>query len=139
MFWNKPKKLYPTGVNCKKCGKEIMSDSGLWEMLYEPGNERDLREFRALLRECLDCEKKEMTQISQRLNRQDEYKDYLNSDHWKNTRDAALTRAGNQCQNCGETRGLQVHHKTYARRGKEKPGDLQVLCDHCHQKAHGKH
>lgn len=31
---------------------------------------------------------------------------------------------------------LQVHHKTYARLGKERLEDLQVLCFNCHKLIH---
>ena len=33
---------------------------------------------------------------------------------------------------------LNVHHKTYCRRGREEPGDLIVLCRNCHTGFHKK-
>jgi hypothetical protein len=81
-----------------------------------------------------------------------EYQRYLRSPHWQKVRAAALARAGNRCQGvidvwperpdrswptrCGQTRGLQVHHKTYERLGREAPQDVFVLCDACHEAEH---
>jgi len=73
----------------------------------------------------------------------DEYYNYLASPHWRLTRRRAIQRAGHRCQECGGywTRErplrLEVHHLTYARVGKERPGDLAVLCEACHEQAHG--
>lgn len=49
-----------------------------------------------------------------------------------------LQEHGEMCGRCGSDVGLQVHHKTYARRGYELMADLEVLCTWCHQKEHGK-
>lgn len=65
------------------------------------------------------------------------YADYLSSDHWKRTRDAARERVGNRCQKCGSDFRLCVHHETYVRRGRELPSDLTVLCKVCHKQVHG--
>jgi 5-methylcytosine-specific restriction endonuclease McrA len=55
---------------------------------------------------------------------------------WKSIREWALLRAGNKCEKCGAAFPLQVHHKTYARLGKEGPNDLIVLCVPCHEEEH---
>lgn len=80
---------------------------------------------------------------------QQRYADYLETRHWKATRDAKLEAAGYLCQRCGEGGkrrvyngqtywlGLHVHHLTYDRVGKEQMDDLEVLCIHCHQVEHG--
>lgn len=65
------------------------------------------------------------------------YADYLQSDHWKQTRGKALKRAGYKCQLCAETNGLQVHHNDYTRLGGELQTDLVVLCSECHKTHHG--
>lgn len=70
-----------------------------------------------------------------------EYVAYLGSPAWRATRKAALARAGDRCQfevpdpagamslpRCDKTKGLEVHHRTYARLGRELPEDLEVLC-----------
>lgn len=68
----------------------------------------------------------------------DEYRDvYLRSDHWRETRLAALERAEHRCQVCNRDGSLDVHHRTYERLGEERPADLTVLCRACHSLFHG--
>jgi len=67
----------------------------------------------------------------------DDYKRYLASDHWKETRKAALARAKWKCQLCCSFKDLNVHHRTYANLGHEEDCDLTVLCRDCHAKFHG--
>lgn len=69
------------------------------------------------------------------------YKQYLDTDIWKELRQRAIIRAGYRCERCnalyaGEIK-LQVHHKTYDRVGGfEKDSDLQVVCaGECHWNA----
>ena len=64
------------------------------------------------------------------------YQDYLQTDHWKRTREAALKRAGHKCQVCGRRSDLQVHHNDYSRLGGELPTDLVVLCKEHHELFH---
>lgn len=66
------------------------------------------------------------------------YEEYLLSDHWKHTRQAAIERAGWRCMLCDSAYNLQVHHRNYDRLGEELPTDLLVLCAGCHKKHHGK-
>jgi len=69
-----------------------------------------------------------------------EYHQYLASREWAARRAAALERAGHRCQVCNADRwfagSLEVHHRTYERLGNEAPGDLVVLCRHCHDLFH---
>jgi hypothetical protein len=63
---------------------------------------------------------------------------YLKSSHWRRTRLAAIERAGRRCKRCRDTPPvLHVHHRSYARLWCELPGDLEVLCEDCHRRAHG--
>ncbi len=64
------------------------------------------------------------------------YRDYLQTPEWQETRKAALRRARYCCQACSSTFRLNVHHRTYARRGQELNSDLIVLCAGCHQLFH---
>jgi len=66
------------------------------------------------------------------------YKEYLKTDHWKEMRVQALAGADYKCQLCNTDKTLQVHHRTYERRGYEDLKDLTVLCRHCHAKHHDK-
>lgn len=65
------------------------------------------------------------------------YRQYLRTPEWRRTKAAALLRAGNACSlNVTHTEGLEVHHRTYERRGAELMTDLAVLCHSCHQLYH---
>ena len=66
-----------------------------------------------------------------------DYELYLKTEEWQRTRLDAIENARGQCERCGSGDGIQVHHKTYERRGEELPEDLIVLCDKCHEKEHG--
>jgi Zn-finger nucleic acid-binding protein len=64
------------------------------------------------------------------------YQDYLKTEHWQQTRRTSLALAGGRCQLCNSPHQLDVHHRTYERRGEEEPGDLTVLCRSCHARFH---
>jgi 5-methylcytosine-specific restriction endonuclease McrA len=65
------------------------------------------------------------------------YSEYLKTEHWQETRRAALKRAKYRCQVCNTNdRSLHVHHRTYERRGEEIASDLIVLCESCHGTFH---
>lgn len=66
------------------------------------------------------------------------YREYLETEHWRETRKLALLRAGGRCQRCdrGGVR-LDVHHLRYVRLGREAERDLIVLCHSCHAAEHG--
>lgn len=61
------------------------------------------------------------------------YYDYLQTPEWQDTRKRAMKRAGFRCQVCNAYGvRLNVHHRTYERRGYEENRDLIVLCENCH-------
>ena len=60
------------------------------------------------------------------------YEAYLRSPLWAAARRRALRRAGSRCQVCNADGGLEVHHRTYERLGREHDDDLFVLCAACH-------
>jgi 5-methylcytosine-specific restriction endonuclease McrA len=64
------------------------------------------------------------------------YRDYLQSDTWKDKRRAKLEQKGRSCERCSSTTKIQVHHKTYDRIGHERLSDLEILCDACHKAHH---
>jgi DnaB-like helicase N terminal domain len=64
------------------------------------------------------------------------YKSYLQTFEWQETRDKALSRALFSCQVCNGGGQLNVHHRSYARRGRELDSDLIVLCVRCHEIFH---
>lgn len=60
------------------------------------------------------------------------YREYLQSDHWKRKRDTRLI-IDKKCQICGRPFDLQVHHMTYENLPYERNTDLITLCDYCHR------
>ncbi len=64
------------------------------------------------------------------------YDDYLNTEHWQSVRQKALERDGHRCRVCNSTEQLNVHHRSYERRGFEEPEDVTTLCKECHQTFH---
>jgi hypothetical protein len=61
------------------------------------------------------------------------YADYLQTPEWQAKRERARDRAGGRCQVCDSEGPLDVHHRTYERRGNERDEDLTVLCRGCHE------
>ena len=66
------------------------------------------------------------------------YSAYLQSAHWLRTKAKALEYYGNSCCFCGSKERLEVHHRSYKRKGRELMSDLTVLCRRCHARHHGK-
>jgi len=64
------------------------------------------------------------------------YKDYLKSDAWKRKRDSNTKFWNNRCALCNGDDGLEVHHRTYNRIGRELTTDLITLCRSCHERHH---
>jgi 5-methylcytosine-specific restriction endonuclease McrA len=65
------------------------------------------------------------------------YEAYLRSPKWREKRIGALRSARHECEECGATSPLHVHHRNYDRvGGNELPADLQVLCESCHYAEH---
>lgn len=66
------------------------------------------------------------------------YQEYLQTIEWKMRASSTKIAAGGRCQLCNRGARLEAHHRTYERRGNERPGDLIALCDTCHAKFHDK-
>lgn len=64
------------------------------------------------------------------------YADYLKTAHWQRIRCWALRKAFQRCQVCNGKGLLDVHHRTYERRGRERLADVTVLCRECHTLYH---
>lgn len=66
------------------------------------------------------------------------YREYLESNHWRELRAAAFKHYGRKCSRCPATNRLQVHHVVY--RFPWTFGvvdDLRILCRTCHEREHG--
>jgi len=72
------------------------------------------------------------------IKKEERYKNYLLSTTWKNKKALVIKRASCKCEGCGESRPLEVHHKTYERIGMELLTDLSAYCERCHKLAHGR-
>lgn len=64
------------------------------------------------------------------------YEEYLQTPEWKQKREKVLARDEHRCRVCDSDEKLQVHHRTYARRGGEDLNDLTTLCGPCHEHFH---
>lgn len=64
------------------------------------------------------------------------YPEYLQTPEWQARKKIMRARADNRCQVCNTSEKLHVHHRTYDRRGNERPEDLTVLCESCHDLFH---
>lgn len=68
------------------------------------------------------------------------YAEYLRTAHWAKTREAAYLVHGRTCARCGRTDGLNMHHLTYLRIGRENVlFDLVPLCREHHVEEHLAH
>ena len=65
------------------------------------------------------------------------YQEYLQTIEWRERRTRHVESAGHACQVCNARNvQLNVHHRTYERRGAELYQDLIVLCRDCHTLFH---
>ena len=64
------------------------------------------------------------------------YAKYLESKHWRSFRRKAIDKALKRCQVCNAEGSLDVHHRTYERKGCEELRDVIVLCRPCHTLFH---
>lgn len=65
-----------------------------------------------------------------------EYLKYLESDHWKQLRREKIAIVGRQCQCCGKTGPIHVHHIRYKNYYDCTVDDLVVLLEECHNDFH---
>jgi len=61
---------------------------------------------------------------------------YLKTPEWEQTRKRHLRSADYRCQVCNARGIIDVHHRTYERRGRELYSDLIALCRTCHEIFH---
>jgi hypothetical protein len=65
------------------------------------------------------------------------YKEYLQTEHWRRFRLLALDHYTYKCMACGAIyKPLEVHHNNYDCLGKEKYNDVIPLCADCHAVFH---
>jgi 5-methylcytosine-specific restriction endonuclease McrA len=110
---------FPRIEHCYRCGNDAPTLRNSWDELRDETL-------------CLNCRAVEQVPSLNAI----PYREYLQTDHWRETREYALIRADYRCQVCNSSAGLHVHHRTYARRGEELPSDVIVLCADCHKLFH---
>jgi hypothetical protein len=64
------------------------------------------------------------------------YRRYLQTPEWRERADATKARFAGHCALCNAADGLEAHHRTYDRVGRELPEDLTALCSDCHRAYH---
>ena len=64
-----------------------------------------------------------------------DYKTYLSSEKWKETK-IAMKLNYKVCQECGSENDLCVHHINYENFGNESIDDITLLCRKCHDNLH---
>lgn len=65
-----------------------------------------------------------------------EYSEYLKTPEWAARREQVVERDAYCCRVCNSDKKLEVHHRTYQRRGNEDLNDLTTLCEECHEDFH---
>lgn len=66
-----------------------------------------------------------------------EYREYMQSEAWRDLRSRVLQRDQCRCRDCGKASpSNDVHHLTYIRLGSENLADLVTLCRECHDRLH---
>lgn len=64
------------------------------------------------------------------------YREYIDGPEWAARREAYYETHSKVCAECGITKKVQLHHKTYVRLGSELDSDLVPLCSKHHRQAH---
>lgn len=138
------------GVQCDRCEEPLVFNSR--NKLHQTINDLKNRQKRGFywpegyLLVCDSCRdeifaernvqyRQEEDARQNRLNqlRRMPYREYLLTPEWKERRQRHLKSAGYRCQVCNsDDKMLDVHHRTYERRGEELFKDLIVLCRTCH-------
>ena len=140
-----------TNIGCDRCGVsiEVTSRAQLSEQIKRAkGNHIYWPEgYKAICKTCEDeimSVRREQWQEYERIRnarflelKKMKYQDYLQTPEWKERRQKHLKSAGFRCQICNSSeQPLDVHHRTYERRGNEYYKDLIVLCRNCHSTFH---
>lgn len=75
----------------------------------------------------------------------DDYHSYIKSFDWEIKAELAKRHAGYRCQGCGHVKDrydrtdkLHLHHKHYRTLYRERRQDVEVLCESCHKRRHGR-
>jgi hypothetical protein len=132
---------YHKACQCLDCGQRVKSPTGgIWWPKDYGENVKELPDFDLVLLAKFTDAKMEMQRKeykNERLQKHEQYEDYLESDEWKHRRELVIERAGGVCESCLERRATQVHHVNYHSLYCEVLWDLRAVCKECHKKIHG--
>lgn len=138
-------------IDCERCGKPIhfQSRTHMKEIIKASASAhpRYAEGYRVLCEACwneiqIERNKEYKRQYALRQKRLQELKDmpyqeYLKTPEWQARRKQHLRSVGYRCQVCNASGVLlDVHHRTYERRGEEHYKDLIALCRNCHELFH---
>lgn len=144
-------KSLDAGFQCNACSANIpmKSRTSLKENLarLKEDSTRRPEGYKFLCDSCRESEMQENFARYQKEQRTSErrrselaqmpYPEYLKTPEWNDRRKRQLRTAGYSCQVCNASKTvLDVHHRTYERRGNEHYKDLIVLCRGCHSTFH---
>lgn len=101
--------------------------------LYNTGSE-----FLPLVKKPFKPKKQRPPKKSKKLNRRQEYENYIKSPEWRAFREKAFAYYGRECGSCGSRYSLHVHHKHYKNIFHEEIADVMILCEPCHMKVHNR-
>jgi len=128
---------------CVRCGRAVGNAIKHSDV---PGGVDSLPRFDFGLRDRWDAMRQESMRaqrsevIEQRQEqaavRREWYAQYLQSEQWREKREAVLNRARHTCEGCGAAKATEVHHLTYDNVGDELLWQLVAVCRACHEKAH---
>jgi 5-methylcytosine-specific restriction endonuclease McrA len=132
-----------TDIKCKVCLEPIVFKSKNAYKEFIDNSEKSYggeckvcleRRLEISRRECDKQIKERQIQYQITLNKLKAlpYPEYLQTPHWLKLRDEHLKRSKYRCQICNKNGKLNVHHRTYERRGEEDVKDLVTLCEDCH-------
>jgi 5-methylcytosine-specific restriction endonuclease McrA len=76
-----------------------------------------------------------LPQPRRRVNRPT-YEAYLQTAHWRSVKQRFWRGRKRECEVCGGTHKVQIHHRSYARKWREELADLVALCESCHAETH---
>lgn len=133
-------------IICTECEQEFFEQiTSLSDLQSKKSSLRRMEKggYPILCTHCKSVEDKKRKEWSRAMRQKEEarlqelksmpYYDYLRTEEWQERRKKALKRAGFRCQVCNIYGvRLNVHHRTYERRGEEDNKDLITLCKNCH-------
>jgi hypothetical protein len=145
---------YEGDIHCEKCGEPIQFTSRSrskavaqmartehpiyaegYKVLCEACKEIVLAERRRFDEQESGARQKRLQEL-----RTMPYREYLQTPEWQARRRQHLESVGYRCQICNASGlTLDVHHRTYERRGQEYYKDLITLCRDCHSIFHKSH